>query len=113
MDWVDYIPQETLFWRRRLWEKVGERIDDSFQFAMDWDLLLRFKDAGCRMVRLPRFLGAFRVHDCQKTQTQIRDVGEEEMQKIRRRIHGRDVSPRESYIQVRRYLRRHLLCHFG
>src|SRR6202162_2378644 len=42
LSWADYIPQETLFWRRRIWDKVGGRVDESFRFAMDWDLLVRF-----------------------------------------------------------------------
>ena len=42
-------------------------MDESFKFAMDWDLILRFRDAGATFMRLPRFLGAFRVTDEQKT----------------------------------------------
>ena len=59
--WADYIPQETLFWRRRLWDHVGGYIDEFYQFALDWELLLRFRQAGARFARLPRFLGAFKV----------------------------------------------------
>jgi glycosyltransferase involved in cell wall biosynthesis len=71
--WMDYVPQETLFWRRGIWEKVGGRMDESFQFALDWELLLRFRDAGARFERLPRFLGAFRLHGTQKTETHMTD----------------------------------------
>ena len=35
-----------MFWRRRAWDKVGGEIDESFLFAMDWDLILLFRDAG-------------------------------------------------------------------
>ena len=41
----DFVPQETLFWRRRIWDRVGG-IDPSYKFALDWDLLLRFQAAG-------------------------------------------------------------------
>ena len=61
LEWIDYIPQETLFWRKRAWDLAGG-IDPSFQFALDWDLLARFQQAGCTLVRLPYFLGCFRVH---------------------------------------------------
>ena len=44
LSWVDYVPQETLFWRRSMWEKAGGKMNESFQFALDWDLLLRFRD---------------------------------------------------------------------
>jgi glycosyltransferase involved in cell wall biosynthesis len=68
MERWDYIPQETCFWRRRLYEKVGG-IDTSFQFALDYDLFVRFMRAG-RMERVNRFLGAFREHPSSKTTQQ-------------------------------------------
>ncbi len=87
LEWIDYVPQETLFWRKRAWDLVGG-IDPSFQFALDWDLLARFQQAGCRMVRLPYFLGAFRVHPEQKTSQAIHTTGADEMRRIRTRFNG-------------------------
>jgi len=87
LEWIDYIPQETLFWRKRAWDRAGG-IDPSFQFALDWDLLARFHRAGCRIVRLPYFLGCFRVHAEQKTSQAIHTTGAEEMARIRTRFHG-------------------------
>jgi ADP-heptose:LPS heptosyltransferase/GT2 family glycosyltransferase len=87
LEWIDYVPQETLFWRKRAWDLVGG-IDPSFQFALDWDLLARFQQAGCKIVRLPYFLGAFRVHAEQKTSQAIHTTGAEEMRRIRTRFHG-------------------------
>lgn len=87
LEWIDYVPQETMFWRKRAWDRVGG-IDPSFQFALDWDLLARFQQAGCRLVRLPYFLGAFRVHAEQKTSQAIHTVGADEMRRIRTRFHG-------------------------
>jgi GT2 family glycosyltransferase len=104
---ADYVPQETLFWRRRVWERAGGRVDESFQFAVDWELLLRFLDAGARMVRLPRFLGAFRVHARQKTSQQLAGVGAQEMDRLRTRCHGRGLSHQE----VRRGLVEFMLAH--
>lgn len=92
LSWADFIPQETLFWRRAIWDKAGGRIDESFRFAMDWDLLLRFRDAGARMVRLPRFLGAFRIHEAQKTSAAIHEIGRQEMDRLRLRVLGRTVT---------------------
>ena len=87
LEWIDYVPQETLFWRKRAWDLAGG-IDPSFQFALDWDLLARFQQAGCKLVRVPYFLGAFRVHSEQKTSQAIHTVGAEEMARIRTRFHG-------------------------
>lgn len=61
----DYIPQETCFWRRRIYDKAGG-IDASFEFALDYDLFARFMEHG-RLVRANRFLGAFRRHSSSKT----------------------------------------------
>jgi glycosyltransferase involved in cell wall biosynthesis len=104
--WADYIPQETMFWRRRIWDKVGG-IDESFRFALDWDLLLRFRDAGAKFVRLPRFLGAFRLHITQKTSAEMSDVGTHEMGLLRQRVHGAPMGLE----QIRKNLRGYMLAH--
>ena len=88
---ADFVPQETLFWRRRVWDAVGGRVDPDFGYALDWDLLLRFRDAGAKMVRLPRYLGAFRVHDEQKT-TVFDLLGLDECARLLARVHGRNLS---------------------
>jgi len=108
MSWADFIPQETLFWRRRIWEKVGAQIDESFRFAMDWDLLVRFRDADARFVRVPRFLGGFRIHPQQKTSAAINEIGFAEMTRIRERALGRVPSSREIGKAVLPYLIRHI-----
>lgn len=102
----DFIPQETLFWRRRLWDRVGG-IDRSLHFALDWDLLLRFQTAGARMVRLPVFLGCFRVHSQQKTSAAMQRIGQAEIDWLRTRTQGRFVSPAELVTNpaLQRYLR--------
>ncbi len=110
LPWADYIPQETMFWRRSAWERVGGQLDESFHFALDWDLILRFRAAGLRFVRLPRFLGAFRVTEQQKTSQLVQTVGLREMARLRKRVLGREPSAREIRRVVRPYLRRHMLC---
>lgn len=102
--WADYIPQETLFWRRRIWEKAGGRVDESYQFALDWELLLRFQQAEARFVRVPRFLAAFRVHDLQKTTAQMDSIGKQEIARLRKAYHGRNVSTIEVQCRTFSYL---------
>jgi glycosyltransferase involved in cell wall biosynthesis len=109
---ADYVPQETTFWRRRIWEAAGGHVDSSFSYALDWDLLLRFRDARAGMVRLPRYLGAFRVHDEQKSITN-RDAGRAECALLRERVHGRPVSTEEVRKRLRPYLARHVVAHTG
>jgi glycosyltransferase involved in cell wall biosynthesis len=108
LSWADFVPQETLFWRRSIWEKAGGRMDESFQFALDWDLLVRFREAGARFARLPRFLGGFRVHPQQKTTMSIADTGFQEMNRIRQRVLGRVPSSEEVRKAVVPYLVRHM-----
>jgi glycosyltransferase involved in cell wall biosynthesis len=90
--WADYIPQETLFWRRRIWERAGGGMNESFRFAIDWELILRFQAAGARFARLSRLWGAFRFHPEQKTSAHLEGVGAAEMARLRQRCHGRPVS---------------------
>jgi glycosyltransferase involved in cell wall biosynthesis len=109
LSWASFIPQETVFWRRAAWKRAGASFDESFQCAIDWDLLVRLREAGARMVRLPRFLGAFRVHGDQKTTALGPTIGVEEMQRIRTRLHGRQVDQDEVLRRVRSYLIRHVV----
>jgi glycosyltransferase involved in cell wall biosynthesis len=111
LSWADYVPQETLFWRRRIWDEVGSAMDESFRFACDWDLLLRLREAGATFVRLPRFLGAFRVHEEQKTSKQLADVGASEMTRLRERYVGRPVEAEEIWHHIQPYLHRHKVYH--
>ncbi len=114
----DFVPQETLFWRRRIWQKVGG-VDPSLQFALDWDLLLRFQAAGANIVHLPRFLAVFRIHAGQKSAAIIGSVGQKEIDQLRQRTFGRDLTP-EELVQapvleayLRQSARRELAAKFG
>lgn len=111
--WADFIPQETLFWRRSIWEKTGASIDESFRFAMDWDLLIRFRDAGARMVRVPFFLGAFRIHEAQKTSAAINSVGMAEMDRLRERCCGYKPNYAEIRSAIAPYIAKHLWADFS
>lgn len=62
------------------------------------------------MVRLPRFLGAFRIHHEQKT-TATADVGDAECARLRQRVHGRTISTTEMRRRMKPYFLRHILVH--
>jgi len=74
------IPQESCFWRRSLFEKKGN-IDSSYRFAMDYDLLVRYMDAG-KIKRVNRFLAAFREHQNSKTSSQMMTIGISEIGRV-------------------------------
>jgi GT2 family glycosyltransferase len=105
--YTDFIPQETMFWRRRAWEAVGGAFDESFRFALDWDIILRFQAAGLRFVRLPRFLGAFRISEAQKTTSWWLPVGRREVERLTARALG--FTPDSSTVRrhIRHYMRQH------
>lgn len=90
----DFVPQETMFWRRRIWDKAGG-LDTSLKFAMDWDLLLRFQAASAKIVRVPYFLACFRVHPGQKTSALMETIGQGEIDALRTRTFGRQVPSTE------------------
>ncbi|KRQ14815.1 glycosyltransferase family 2 protein [Bradyrhizobium sp. DASA03076] len=111
LQYADYIPQETMFWRKRVWDKIGP-IDESFHFAMDWDFILRAQAAGFKFVRLPRFLSCFRIHDAQKT-TATYAIGVKEMGILRRRVLGFDPTQMQIRRAIAPYLLRQLAYHYS
>lgn len=85
----DLIPQESCFWRRRLFEEYGN-LDPTFRFAMDYELFVRYMVGG-KFRRVNRFLAAFRVHKGAKTSTQMTSVGQQEIERVRERYKIRAV----------------------
>jgi glycosyltransferase involved in cell wall biosynthesis len=86
--WADFVPQETLYWRRDAWNSIGARLDEDFHFAMDWDFLLRLSAKQITIRHLPFFLGLFRVHHQQKTSSMMSSIGQDEIRLIRIRELG-------------------------
>jgi len=108
--WADFVPQESMFFRRSVWEKIGGVLDESFQFAFDWDLLLRLQRAGAKIVRLPYFLGCFRVHPAQKSSADLQTVGAAEMARLRERELGRAFHTRGLEERVTSYQHQAIRC---
>jgi len=106
---LDPVPQETLFWRESLWRKVGG-ISPNFRFAMDWDLLLRFQKSGAKIVRVPYYLGCFRVHSLQKTSSQMETIGNQEVTFLRLTTPGSRTDPVERNLLSQRVTRQSALC---
>ena len=109
LKWADFIPQETMFFRRRIWDKVGKKVDTSFNFALDWDLIMRFNSMGANFHHIPSFLGIFRLHKQQKTQALINKSGLIEMDRIREKYLGRTPSYLEIKNNIKIYLIKHII----
>ncbi|MEZ2129474.1 MULTISPECIES: glycosyltransferase family 2 protein [unclassified Sinorhizobium] len=104
---VDYVPQETMFWRRAIWERAGGRFDTRFRFAMDWDLILRFMEAGAEFHHVPELFAVFRVHGMQKSQADFLARGAQEMAEVRARSGVEAVSLQRRVRLHYAYLARH------
>jgi hypothetical protein len=78
----NYIPQPSMFWRRKLYERVGG-LDPSFHLAMDNDLWERFSRT-TRIAHLPCYLSCMRYYPEQKTRS-LKPQGRAEVALIRGR----------------------------
>lgn len=79
------IGQPAAFWRRSLWDRVGE-FDTSLKMASDFDFFIRAGQTG-RMCHVPQVLAAFRVHEGSMTQRQL-EVSNAEVKELHRRYLG-------------------------
>jgi glycosyltransferase involved in cell wall biosynthesis len=68
-----FVPlQPTVFWRRRVYEKVGE-LNEKLHYCMDVDFFSRMVNSGFRFRKMAATLGQFRVHQQSKTQNSDND----------------------------------------
>lgn len=79
-----FVPQQAMFWRRELYERVGG-INPKLRFAMDYELALKFLLAGARVAKIPKVLANYRFHQDAKSST-IRNVMESEIEEILTRL---------------------------
>jgi len=62
-----FVPfQPTVFWRRKVYEAVGE-LDEQLHYCMDVDFFAKASKK-FTFAKIPKILGAFRVHEGSKTQ---------------------------------------------
>ncbi len=69
LNYFQMIPQQTIFFRKSVFEKVGY-IDESFSYTMDYDFLVRISKK-CRVEYVPNeVFASFRLHSVSKTMAQ-------------------------------------------
>jgi len=62
--WDPWIQQESVIWKRSLWEKAGARLDTNYKFAADLELWVRFFRYA-QLHTVNDLIGSFRMHpDC-------------------------------------------------
>ncbi len=78
----DYIPQECAFWTRDIYDRAGGYIDTSFDFAMDYELFMRFLSHGGKFAAVNSVFGLFRYYQDQKSRSLWLNVGIPEVERI-------------------------------
>lgn len=79
------IQQESVFWRRGLWERAGGQLDQTLVCAADLDLWLRFVRLTPLCV-VETLLGGFRVHD-----DRLGEIGDDLYRREAEELHSRFV----------------------
>ena len=94
-----HIPQQASFWRASLWHEVGP-LDDSFYFAMDYDLWTRLASKA-PLLYIQEPWAAFRLHGDAKSIAEDDRCWPEML-----RVHYRDGGKKMSLINAKYYLRK-------
>ncbi|WP_295101568.1 glycosyltransferase family 2 protein [uncultured Candidatus Kuenenia sp.] len=81
-----YIPQQAVFFRRQIFEKVG-LLDENLHFKMDRDYFIRIGINGC-VKRIPHYLAHFRTHPAAKSTPRHTKMTLREFISIRRKYGG-------------------------
>lgn len=71
-----WIQQESVFWRRSLWDKAGGRIDQSYQFMVDGELWTRFF-LHAPLYTVDAVLGGYRVHGTNRAKVHYAECRQE------------------------------------
>jgi Glycosyltransferases involved in cell wall biogenesis len=83
---VDYIIQPSSFWTRQAWLQTGP-LDESLEFALDWEWFVRANRKGVAFRPDDRVLSLYRIHEMHKTGTGG-DRRRKELASIHRRYAG-------------------------
>jgi len=96
---VNTIPQQSSFFRHKIWNMVGP-LDPSYFYAMDYYLWVRIS-AVSPLAYLPKPLAHFRIHDASKSRTAARRCWPEMI-----KLHFRDGGSRFSILYAKYLVRR-------
>lgn len=92
---TDYIIQPSTFWTRKAWLRAGV-LDESLDFAFDWDWFLRARKTEIAFVPDDKYLSVYRIHKDHKTGT-----GGEQRRKELASIYGRHAGARYENLYAR------------
>ncbi|HEY5993176.1 MAG TPA: glycosyltransferase family 2 protein [Gallionellaceae bacterium] len=76
--WCSYVIQPSSFWTRAVWEAAG-KLDESLNYALDWDWFIRAKMAKAEFIAVERHLSVYRIHAAHKSsfggETRAKELG--------------------------------------
>jgi glycosyltransferase involved in cell wall biosynthesis len=90
-----YLPQECCFWTKQIFDKSGSSVNESYQFAMDYELWLRFLKNGARFAAVDHDYGYFRWYEGQKSVNEWESAGVPEIARLQTEYFGKSVPPKE------------------
>jgi glycosyltransferase involved in cell wall biosynthesis len=93
----DFLPQECTFFTREIFERAGSYLDETFDFALDYELWLRMLARGARFLCIEPYVGLFRWYAEQKTNLNWKTVGLEEIARLHERHLGRRIDEAEMF----------------
>jgi glycosyltransferase involved in cell wall biosynthesis len=99
-----YLPQECCFWTRSIYEKGGGYVDESYRFAMDYELWLRLLKSGAKFKSIDAVFGLFRWHENQKSQELWKTVALPEIERLQMMHSTRSVKPFELQVLHEKYM---------
>jgi glycosyltransferase involved in cell wall biosynthesis len=101
--YFNYIPQPSLFLRKRIFDKV-ELLDSALHYIMDWDLLLRVaitlkkKEIGY----FPKTLSCLRMyHGCKTVSASFKII--QELQKVYDKLASKPIPPRGAFGERKKF----------
>jgi len=92
---TDYLIQPSTFWTRKAWQQTGA-LDESLDFAFDWEWFLRALTAGVAFLPEDKYLSVYRIHKDHKTGT-----GGERRRKELATVYGRHAGARYEHLYSR------------
>jgi len=92
-----YLPQECCFWTRELYERAGGFVDETYNFAMDYELWMRMLQNGAKFLALKDFFGLYRLHENAKSVAQWETLGLREIPRVYQKYCDKVLSPGEMY----------------
>lgn len=98
-----WIQQESTFWRKELWFKSGGKLDESYKYAADFDLWVRFFQNEA-LYSTNALIGGFRIRSSNQLSLDNKDTYEREAEKIVRSIPVNS-EVREKVEEIRKYRR--------